>query len=464
LKRLLEQAHSNQLVSSRPLSPNLPPSSSSASLGLSEDDDLTKAQPPPDLLLSELGPEPSKELEAIASPSVTAASTTGRSAQDQRKSRVGTAQSALLSRAGFPCNTPSAQSFNSPSSLPRSSALPTLSPTRTTPHTARGQNFTRSTAHPLMSALPAVHGVGTGIPRLRLGSTAGRANARPTSSAPSTSQRTSSIDGHRSKESLPSTGVRGKQSFEDNDADCSSSGAQSPGWVFIQTQDDSPFPDSKQESGNSQRRASSPTSPSVDHAPIPSAFKPLSSTVRAGAMSGIPRRPPSRLSLGSEDLPLSHAGRLSNASSVTLSDRPATPTFLPVPTFNHQGGNKRSTDGTPASLGESVYAPRRSSLGTAKRSVSPIPSLQNNNANLRSIHRIARERPTSVPAPPRTSLGSSQAASGRASALGQSRIGKPAVGGRRSTGGESDDPPPVPVKDRNRLRAGSATTSRSSQS
>ncbi|KAF8527994.1 hypothetical protein BU17DRAFT_81226 [Hysterangium stoloniferum] len=489
LKRLLEQAHSNQSVSSRPLSPNLPPSSSSTSLGLSEDDDLTKAQPPPDLLLSELGPEPSKELEAIVPPSIPVGSTSGRSTHDQRKSRLGTGQSALLSRAGFPSNTLSAQSLNSPSSLPRSSTLPTLSPARTTPHTARGQNFIRSTARPLASALPVGQGVGTknkgvqmisalrsrvqttqqrlipGIPRLRLGSTAGRANAAPLSSVPQTTPRTSSIDSHRSKENLPSTGVRRKQSFEDSDVDHRSSGAQSPGWVFIQTQDDSPFPDSKQESGNSQRRASSPTSPTVDHAPIPSSFKPLSSTVRAGAMSGIPRRPPSRLSLGSEDLPTSHAGRLSNASSLTLSDRPATPTFLPVPTFNHQGNNsKRSTDGTSASLGDSVYAPRRSSLGTAKRSASPIPSLQNN-SNLRSIHGIARERPTSVPAPPRTSLGSSQAASGRASALGQSRIGKPAVGGRRSTGGESDDPPPVPGKDRNRLRAGSTTTSsRSSRS
>ncbi|KAF8584486.1 hypothetical protein K439DRAFT_1389426 [Ramaria rubella] len=489
-KRLLEQARTGSVVSSMHSSPKAEPSDTPSfppSPRPSLDDDLLRT-PPPDLLLSELTPVPVRQSKASRLTTMPPPAF-GASPREGTKPRFAMGQSALLSRAGFP-TTPistTSHSTNSPSSLPRSSTLPSLSPARTTTHTAHGQTFARLNACPtgstgqetaskskgvqMISALRSrvqttQQRLIPGIPRLRMGSVSGRSNVTPPLNAVSSGSRSgaSSTDGHSSKSGAPSADERGRQS-EDSQKDFDRrTGAQSPGWVLIQTQDDSPYLSNRQETVK-QKRASSPISPiSTGHAPIPSAFKPLSSTVRHGSAAAIPRRPQSRISLTStEGTASSPNGELSASSSIpTLSSRPSTPNFLPVPTFNHQGGPKRSMEGVPVSFTGSMYNPRRSSLGipVPKRSISPAPALPTE-TSARAMNALTRERPTSVPAAPRTSFGSSQAHNGRNSALGQSRIGKPPSGGRRSTGGEGDDAGTAVKsdKEKGRLRAGSATNS-----
>lgn len=298
------------------------------------------------------------------------------------KPRSAMGQSVLLSRAGFP-STPTttlSHSTASPSSLPRSSTLPTLSPARTTNHTAHGQTFTRANTRATPAHLPASQepvprsrGVQMisalrsrvqttqqrlipGIPRLRMGSSVStRPNSVTVNATASSSRRGSvSTDGRASRIGRPSTEERSARPSEESQRETEterSTGAQSPGWVLIQTQEDSPFRSTianKQESVKEQRRASNPVlSTPNGQLSVPSSFKPLSSTSRIPT-GGIPRRPQSRFSLtgseGSSSPTTSGGGGLSASSSIpTLSGRPATPTFLPVPTFNQQGpGGKRS--------------------------------------------------------------------------------------------------------------------------
>ena len=350
------------------------------------DDDLLRTSPqPPDLLLSDLTPVPHKE--PRKTPRSMPPPAFGVSTRDIGKSRPA-GQSALLSRAGFP-TTPtssSSHSTSSPSSLTRSSTLPTLSPARTTNHTVHGQTYTRTTSRltpaatlpPNQGTIPKSKGVQMisalrsrvqttqqrlipgGIPRLRMGSVTTRPNpVIPLNATPSSSRRGSvSTDGRSSRAGRRlSTDDRGTRPSEESQRETErSAGAQSPGWVLIQTQDDSPFRSTiRPESAKEQRRASNPvllptttstTSTTNGQLTVPSSFKPLSSTSRIP--TGVtPRRPQSRFSLtGSErSSPTPAGGGLSASSSIpSLSaGRPATPTFLPVPTFNQQGpGGKRS--------------------------------------------------------------------------------------------------------------------------
>ncbi|KAF8496675.1 hypothetical protein JB92DRAFT_3125991 [Gautieria morchelliformis] len=374
LKRLLEQARAASVASSVPSSPNTESGDLQPPLAISSrhslDDDLLRVSPQPsDLLLSDLSdltPVPHKtktSSRSIPPPAF--------GAREIGKSRSAMGQSALLSRAGFP-TTPTAalsHSTHSPSSLPRSSTLPTLSPARTTAHTAHGQSFTRTTPRYTPSNLPASQesapkskGVQMisalrsrvqttqqrlipGIPRLRMGSMSSRNATPPLNAAASSSRRGSvSTDGRGSRAGRLSTDERGaRPSMESQRETERNTGAQSPGWVLIQTQDDSPFRANKQDSAKEQRRVSTPISATSNgNSTIPSAFKPLSSTSRIPT-GGIPRRPQSRFSLTNPDG--SPNGGLSASTFIpTLSGRPATPTFLPVPTFHPQGrGTKRSS-------------------------------------------------------------------------------------------------------------------------
>jgi hypothetical protein len=371
LKRLLEQARATSAASSIPSSPNTEPGDLQPPLAISSrhslDDDLLRLSPqPPDLLLSDLTPVPRKTKTSSRSMPPPAFG-----AREIGKSRSAMGQSALLSRAGFPTTpTPAlSHSIRSPSSLPRSSTLPTLSPARTTAHTVRGQSFTQSTPRPAPSNLfasqesaPKSKGVQMisalrsrvqttqqrlipGIPRLRMASISSRNATPPMNAAASTSRRGSvSTDGRGSRAGRLSTDERGARgSMESQRETERSTGAQSPGWVLIQTQDDSPFRPNNQDSVKEQRRASNPMSPiSNGNSSIPSAFKPLPSTSRIST-GGIPRRPQSRLSLTNPEG--SPNGGLSPSSSIPISlGRPATPTFLPVPTYHSQGGGtKRSS-------------------------------------------------------------------------------------------------------------------------
>ncbi|KIJ45652.1 hypothetical protein M422DRAFT_227360 [Sphaerobolus stellatus SS14] len=439
LKRLLEQAQSAPATSSEsgdaPTFPSLSPRPSL-------EDNILDTPPPNDLLLSDLGPEPQKEL-----PSLPPLEDSNLS--DTLKPRPPTGQSVLLSRAGFPTTSapPTTQIPSSPSALPRPN---NLGASRIATPKGLGRSVARPTASPsnlptLTSKSKGVQMISAlrsrvqttqqrlipGIPRLRLGSNASRTAPNPSVyTAVSASRSGSSIGQSSSRVTAPRKSVDSLS----GDADRSSS----PGWVLIQTQEDSPFPGNKSD----EWRAPSPVSPTSStasgHPPAPSSFKLMAST-RTGS-SAIPRRPPSRLSAGSENSP-----------------RPSTPTFLPVP-VQHQSGPKRSTGGGPSSLASSVYYPRRSSLDTSKRTASPLPGSTAPNVPSKGLAKSTRERPTSFPVPPRTST---QPSSGRTSALGQSRIGKPSTSARKSAGGEADEAlAELLAKDKGRLRAGSTSATR----
>lgn len=331
-----------------------------------------------------------------------------------------------------------------PSAIPRSSGLPVMSPLIN----PRGQTFNRSLARPI-STLSGGQSLATkskgvqmisalrsrvqttqqrlipGIPRLRLGST----TSRTVPPGPISTTKTS-IDNSRQSSSLDTNEMSSKRG---NEID-RKSGAQSPGWVLIQTQEDSPYPDLKHDT---QGRSASPISPVT-----PSVHK---HGITSRAPSGIPRRPPSRLSLtGTDDSPSTLGERLSaDSSSIALSSRPTTPTFLPVPLTGHAKPSKLNANG-PSAFSASMYNPRRSSLETG-RSRSPYPESVTTSST-RTMTVSTRDRPTSVPVPPRSSFSSTaKPVSGRSSALGKSRIGKPS---RRSTAGEHDEPPPIPIKDK----------------
>ncbi|GJJ09532.1 hypothetical protein Clacol_003755 [Clathrus columnatus] len=334
---------------------------------------------------------------------------------------------------------------------PRSSGLPVLSPQVV--GSSRGQTSTRSLARPpapsghqslatkskgvqMISALRSrvqttQQRLIPGIPRLRLGSTTGR-TVPPGPVNTTRSSTDSKRSGSLTINETPPNHVNGIDR---------GSGAHSPGWVLIQTQDDSPYPSALKQ--GVQGRSFSPISPTTPSVTNKHAYNHRSVSTTT---SGIPRRPPSRLSLtGTDESPTTQGGRLSaGSSSIALSSRPTTPTFLPVPTPSLLKSGK-SIENAPSSFVASMYNPRRLSL-EAGRSKSPYPESTTTMSSTRMMAVSTRDRPTSVPVPPRTSFSSSsRPVSGRTSALGKSRIGKPS---RRNTGGELDEPPPVPFKEK----------------
>ncbi|OAX44733.1 hypothetical protein K503DRAFT_1598 [Rhizopogon vinicolor AM-OR11-026] len=416
----------------------------------STEDNLLSTPPPPDLQLSELSsPEDSSILTPSRPPSTSVSSSVG--------------QSVLLQRAGFQLNKP-ASSTSSPSSITRSSTLPTLATSRNSPRTpvpvprVTASSSTNLTAIPMMvSKSKGVQMVSemrarvrnleqkihTRVPRLRMGSNAGRqgANASAISTMASTST-TLAPKNNLTRLAMPDSKLA-KLSPQRHDADTGlTSGATTPnadnsGWVLIMDGTPSPNKDAEKE----RRRSSefSPSAPSAFRHGVPSsasspAFsKPSFFTQSTMAHS---RRPQSRLSGAS----LSTTTTMS--SIPTPSSRPATPTFLPLPTsgpYSNMGaiGLKKSTG-----PGAGPYA-KRSSIGSSNTG-SPTPS---SDGEFRP-----RERPfsyngkandlKSVPQLPLSHSNVTVRASSRipsspiVSVLSQSRIGRPGgiTGGRKSGG------------------------------
>lgn len=336
----------------------------------------------------------------------------------------------------------------------------------------------------------------TRVPRLRMGSITGRPNANTlamsavgSSALPSpvmSSSRSTSGKGNTSDERGSNLTAERHSADSIGDKKKTPSGDTS-GWVLIM--EDSPSPTRDNEKGHDRRRASSPSAPTAFRAMAStSASSPTlavngkgnplhQSTINTGI-----RRPQSRLSGAS----LSTTATTSSIPTPT--SRPATPTFLPVPSaglYSHPStagvtGLKRSTGPVP-----SPYAqPKRSSLG-ASTAVHPTSSEG-------GYH---RERPVTMPPPPRPASGtpassnstkrdrhnesakalpqlpglhsnitmrppSKLPSSGTSnSLLSKSRIGRPSGGssGRRSTGGDSDIDFLDALGDKGRTRAGSTS-------
>ncbi|KAI0068392.1 hypothetical protein BV25DRAFT_1911374 [Artomyces pyxidatus] len=488
---------SEQASSTMSSVPHLPPTPS--------DDDLLHTQPPADLQLADLSPEsevPEAEVPETPRPSTSSLG-----------SEAG--QSALLQRAGFALPRHKFTSPQTPTSLGRSTTLPSLStPTRLPPRTTVTRPTPRPIATPLTvntaGSVTASKNKGvqmvsemrarvknleqkihTRVPRLRMGSTSRpNANSVTTSSISKPSSLTSSSSNpslhakspdERSRPSLLS------RHSADYDEKKRTPVGDSSGWVLIM--EDSPSPTKTR--ANDFRRASSPSTTSSTYRPYlstagsppPTHSDPKDVLSRSVMPSGL-RRPQSRLSTSTE-------GRSSVSTTATVSSiptptsRPATPTFLPLPSaglYAHQStagatGLKRSTG-----PGLGPYSnPKRSSLGSSSAG-SPT------NVNYLSDSGIPsfRERPTSVPALSRVANGGSSSSpssykespstkalpslphsnvtvrSGSklpSPALSQSRIGRPnfGVSGRRSAGGEGSDLESklLDARDKTRPRSGS---------
>lgn len=405
----------------------------------SSDDNLLSTPPPPDLELSDLSSNEKSSIPTPTRPPTTANSNYG--------------QSVLLQRAGFQLNKHNTNT-SSPSSMSitRSSTLPTLTASRNSPRTPvlvpRPAAVTASSSVSNITAVPMMASrskgvqmvsemrarvrnleqkIHTRVPRLRMGSNAGRQGATiSTMASTSTISSTLSSKSTFTRSVIPDSKL-GKPTPQRLGVDTAlASGATTPnpdnsGWVLIM---DDTTPSPNKDAEKEHRRSSSPSPPSAFRSGVPSsASSPIFSKPSQFGQSTMShnRRPQSRLSGAS----LSTTATMS--SIPTPSSRPATPTFLPVP-ISRPGvtGYKKST-----APGTGPYSgpPKRSSIGSSNAG-SPTPS---SDSEFRP-----RERPfsyngkvpndlKSLPHPNVTVRAASRIPSSASSAsiLSQSRIGRP---------------------------------------
>ncbi|KAF9229413.1 hypothetical protein BS17DRAFT_20891 [Gyrodon lividus] len=458
----------------------------------STEENLLSTPPPPGLKLSELSTDKSSVPTPSRPPSTSFSSTSG--------------QSALLQRAGFQPGKFSIPN-STPPSVTRSSTLPTLSASRNysprapipRPNLVTSTSSTSATT--TVSAIPMTASksrgvqmvsemrarvknleqkIHTRVPRLRIGSNAGKqgANALALSTIASSSSNLSAPTAPKSaiQRTNPFDSKLTKFSPQRYSAEISTpkSGATTPdpntsGWVLIADDTPSPAKDSEKE----RRRVSSPSAPSAYHSGIlPSASSPtFSKPIPLAQITLNNRRPQSRLSGASQST-------TATVSSIpTPSSRPATPTFLPVPTSGLHANGSMSGIGLKRSTGPGTGAygqKKRVSLGSSTAG-SPTPSFDNESRprerpmsyNAKMDRQIAKPLPQFPPSDSNVTIrGSSRIPSSASSAsvLSQSRIGRPAgvAGGRRSVGlelhGEDDGPFLNTVPDKkNRGRSGSST-------
>ncbi|KAI0307767.1 hypothetical protein B0F90DRAFT_1677014 [Multifurca ochricompacta] len=465
------------------------------------EEDLLHTQPPPDLEIPDFASE------SESPPSVPEAPRPSTSSADSESG-----QSALLQRAGF-LPRHKITSPQTPTFMSRSTTLPSLpTPSRIPPRAA----VNRSTSHATTSSTaPATANsatttisrsrgvqmvsemrakvknleqkIHTRVPRLRMGSTS-RPNppvtALPTSISKSTglssggsvqSMHFKSPD-ERSRSSLPS-----RHNAENDDSKRTPAG-NSSGWVLIM--EDSPSPTKPKD--REHRRTSSPPSATGFHA-----FASLASSSQSFSLStpDVPsqsvqpfglRRPQSRLSTSTE-------GRSSVSTTATVSSiptpisRPATPTFIPLPSAGlYAHSSTAGATGLKRPSGPSFSGPyfKRSSLGsTTGDSPTNASFLSDSGIPHRELSSSASRTTTSSTPPSHKELLNGNSASQTphsnvtirghsklptptaSSSLSQSRIGRPSFGmsGRRSAGGDLSDVEGrfLDARDKGRPRSGS---------
>lgn len=320
----------------------------------------------------------------------------------------------------------------------------------------------------------------TRVPRLRMGSNAGRQGANTlalsTITPPTSNTTASTVSRGGFQRATTFDGKLARPNFQRHSADASppKSGATTPdpnasGWVLIMDDTPSPAKDTEKE----RRRVSSPSAPTSFRSGIPTSasspsfYKP--NFLTQSTMNS--RRPQSRLSGESQ----STTATISTIP--TPSSRPSTPTFLPVPTSSLYGGGTASGIGLKRSTGPGAVAKsqqKRGSLGSSNAG-SPTSSENETRTRERPVSynsKVDRQIAKTLPhfSPPNGSVtvraASRIPSAASTSILTQSRIGRPAgaTSGRRSVG---LDPPSEdgggyfePGADmKNRGRSGSTTFS-----
>ncbi|KAE9410986.1 hypothetical protein BT96DRAFT_1011682 [Gymnopus androsaceus JB14] len=414
-------------------------------------EDLLSTPAPPDLQLAELDPSTDNLPDTNSSED---------EATPRKAAPLHKGQSTLLQRAGFqPAHSSSMSTPPSGSSIPRSRTIPSYSSPRTPtspskrPAVARNTstmstNSTTSTASKsrgvqMVTEMRArvknlEQKIHTRVPRLRMGSMSGRQNANalaasslgsptPPSGSRSVLSRTSwenPLSNRRSSDSKRSTDTESEKSKKGSAGDTS-------GWVLIM--EDSPSPPKERRRGSSPKRtfrpaastSSSPTFGSSKASPL------FQSTINTGNTNI--KRPQSRLSGGST---------ATTTSIPTPTSRPATPTFLPLPTgTTGMIGQKRST-GPVYGNAPPGFTGIRSGSSTPSDGGKALPQIPGAHANI-----TMRSHGAKLPSSNSTNL------------LGQSRIGRPSGGRRKSAEGSPELKPEL-----TRPRSGSVAAQRKSNS
>lgn len=475
---------STENSSSKSLSTQYPATS------IPSDDNLLKTAPPADLELADLSPSSDSVNSVYSTPKATPSSRS-------------TFQPTLFQRASFQQNKNSPLQPLKTSDISRSITLPSMySPSTSTSNSTSRVPTTRGTPLRTISTNSVITGtttknkgvqmvsemrarvknleqkIHTRVPRLRMASITGRASTMAPSPIPVSASSSSSVsNASTAKTSWESQrkSVDSRRS-QDSEAELQSrkdAKGDSSGWVLIMEDSPSPQQNKDKDRQKDRRRLSSPTAPTAfrptastnGRAPSPSLSTGRSGTLAQSVASTGLRRPQSRLSANS----LSATA----ASTPTTASRPATPTFLPVPS------------------GSSLYAPS-SGLGL-KRSTGPgAPNPYNQlkrsslgqSTNAPSSTERERERPTTMPPLPRSGSGANPTkpakedvkvlpeflglhtnvtmrppklpTSSGNSALSKSRIGRPSstgTSGRKSSGEPNNV---LDIQDL-RPRSGSAT-------
>ncbi|KAH9985410.1 hypothetical protein BJV74DRAFT_878669 [Russula compacta] len=439
------------------------------------EDDLLHTQPPPDLELPDFPPESEIPLSVPDAPRPSTSSADSESGQ-----------STTLPSLSTPSRIPPRTIVNrSTSHAASSSTAPVTSiSASTTTSKSRGVQMVSEMRAKVKNLEQKIH---TRVPRLRMGSTS-RPNP-PVITVPTSNSKSTSLSSAGSSHSIKFPDERSRSSLlsrhaADADESKRTPAGNSSGWVLIM--EDSPSPTRPKD--RDHRRASSP--PSAAGLRAFASFATSSQSCSLGTPdvpsqnvqpSGL-KRPQSRLSTSTE-------GRSSVSTTATVSSiptpvsRPATPTFIPLPTsglYMHPStagatGLKRpsgpgyggpyfkrsslgSTTGdspTSASLSDSGISHRALSTSASYAAASPTSS------SLTASHKesFSGKPPSQVSHSNVTVRSHSKLPTPATPSLSQSRIGRPSfgLGGRRSAGADLSDVEGrfLDARDKGRPRSGS---------
>lgn len=443
------------------------------------DENILAESPPTELQMSDLmskAPSASaRQLSRTSSESSTQFGTSEMVSSSSMDSMAG--RSSLLKRVGLPptwAESPTHSDRTATAMMSRSHTVSTFSPSRLPTGTPRPllprapteasastvlstpNNASKNRGVQMVSEMRArvrnlEQRLHTRVPRLRMGSVSGR-KAEATAAGSVANMRSAASTEFRTPENRRTNLKRRSVDLESE----RKLGPVSPakpgdtsGWVLIMEESMTPSPTKDRE--KERRRLSSPTSSSPFS--LTSANVGRTSSMKASSTpltdanfgkSGI-RRPQSRLSGDGRD----STSTVSTTSTLpTPTSRPTTPTFLPMPSSG------MFSSGLPMMKRQAVPGQKRSSLGTNSPSPAPTSSLHPP-GTYRDNHlsSVTTSTNKSLPPPPaNVTVRSSRPPS----ALGQSRIGRPASG-RRSAGADDHQGLVVNDKEPGRLRSGSTT-------
>ncbi|KAF8973917.1 hypothetical protein BDZ97DRAFT_1777503 [Flammula alnicola] len=431
-------------------------------------ENLLKTAPPPDLDLADISP--SSENDAITTPKASLSSrpapsasfaSRGLSQQDKgssvtplrNSSNVNVFRSSTLPAFSSP-STSSPRSFMKPPTARNPSTMSTAT-------TASTGSIAKNKGVQMVSEMRArvrnlEQKIHTRVPRLRMASITGRQSFTPTLGPMTPIAGTSSPSSVASNASTAKTSwesqrksMESRRSNESGSEKNSKKDARdSSGWVLIMEDSPSPQKDKEAKRLKEKRRVSIPTAPTAFRPSASTAARSTSPSLSTGlinpmaASTGL-RRPQSR-----------HSG---GGASSSITSRPQTPTFLPVPSSSLHAPTSSSTTNMKRSTGPGASNPynqlKRSSFG--KGPAVPVPPLPaglrerpmtmppmshrgtssgSSSPGEKALPSVPDDLRANVTVRPSSRMPSTASTASGTSLLSKSRIGRPS-GGRRSGGG-----------------------------